>query len=116
MYRFFGATNWMLNHEGAVVQHVERHASDHNMLLLDTKPTKKRMTKRFYFDKKWIGKPGFVETVKKTWETSIEGSDMYKVAMKIKLCRIELLKWSLHKQTNSTKRIEQLKNEINKAT
>lgn len=53
-----------------------------------------------------------METIRKAWDTSIEGSVMYQVAMKIKLCRIELQKWSLHTHTNSAKKIEQLKNEL----
>lgn len=102
----------MLNHEGAIVQHIERHASDHSLLLFDTKPAEKKKSKRFYFDKRWIGKPGFVEMIRKVWDTSIEGSVMYQVAMKIKLCRIELLKWSLHTHTNLAKKIEQLKKKL----
>lgn len=50
--------------------------------------------------------------MKKAWESDVEGSDMYKLAMRIKICRIELLRWSMNYQTNSAKRIEQLKKEL----
>lgn len=37
--RFFGSSEWMVDFDGAAVQHILSQASDHTMLLLDTKPT-----------------------------------------------------------------------------
>lgn len=56
---FFGAAQWLVDHPTAVVHHVERYASDHSLLMLDTKPDQRRWKTRFYFDKRWIHKPGF---------------------------------------------------------
>lgn len=65
--RFFGSAQWLLDHSTAMVQHVERHSSDHSFLIMDTHPAQSRRRVRFYFDKRWISKPGFEETVEKAW-------------------------------------------------
>lgn len=87
--RFFGAIYWLVENEKAIVQHVARPTSDHCILILDTKPELRKQKRRFYFDKRWGEKPGVEEMVRKAWEAESIGSPMFKVASKIKRCRME---------------------------
>lgn len=50
--RFFGSPLWFLDNNNAVVLHIERQASDHNLFVLDTHPVHKKKKSRFYFDKR----------------------------------------------------------------
>lgn len=46
---------------------------------------------RFYFDKRWIEKPGVEKVVRQAWEVETIGSPMFQVATRIKCCRLALL-------------------------
>lgn len=92
--RFFGAAKWLVDNEKAVVKHIERYSSYHSMLLLDTKPDMEKKKKRFYFDKRWVDKPGIEEVIRKAWEPEGIGSPMFKVGQKIKQCRMALIEWN----------------------
>lgn len=94
-----------MDHERAIVQHINRESSYHCVLILDTKPEVLRKKKRFCFDKRWIGKPGVDDTIRNAWEKEYIGSLMHQVAYKIKDCRMELLEWNKKHHTNSTARI-----------
>lgn len=75
-----------MDHLTAVVHHVERHAFDHSLLILDTKPDQRKRKTRFYFDKWWIQKPGFEQIIREAWGTECEGSPMFQITAKIKKC------------------------------
>lgn len=77
-----------------MVKHIEKQSSDHYMLILDTKPEMEIKRKRFYFDKRWISKHGVEKVVRKAWEPECLGFSMFKVAYKIKRCKMELIKWN----------------------
>lgn len=112
MDRFFGVAQWLVEHEKAVVQHIDRQASDHCMLILDIKPKLRKKKRRFYFDKRWIGKSRIEEIMKKAWDRECIESLMFKVACKIKRCRMDLLKWNRKSQNNSAAIIQKLKEEM----
>lgn len=84
----------MIDHATAIVKHVERQSSDHNLLILDTKPEQGKGKARFYFDKKWVNKLRIEDIIKEAWITECKGSLMFQVASKIKLCRLGLLNWN----------------------
>lgn len=73
---FFGATQWLVDHPTAVVQHVKRYASNHSLLMLDTIHDQRRRKARFYFDKRWIQKPKFGQLIKEVLGAECEGSPM----------------------------------------
>lgn len=81
-----------MDNEKFIVQHIDKQFSDHCMLLLDIKPELAKKKKRFYFDKRWVGKPGVEDVIRLVWESECFNSPMFKVATKIKRCRMELLK------------------------
>lgn len=92
--RFFGASLWLRENAYAIVHHVDKHSSDHSMLVVDTNPTQERKKRRFYFDKRWLNKPGIEEVIQKSGEIECVGSSMFKVAQKIKRCRMDLVQWN----------------------
>lgn len=61
-------------------------------------------------------KSGVEDLVRKVWETDCEGSLMYKVATKIKRCRVELLKWNRQGQGNAAKRIRMIQEKMERLT
>lgn len=104
----------MIEHDKAVVKHIERQSLDHSLLILDANPNQGRRTPRLYFDKKWVHRPGIEDVVKRAWDTECEGSAMFKVAAKIKKCKSELLQWSRQQQGNAAKVIQRIKGEMDR--
>lgn len=70
--RFFGAAHWLLGYDKAIVNHVEKQSSDHNLLFLDTKPDQRPRKTRFYCDKMWVQKTGIEDIVKTDWDTKCD--------------------------------------------
>lgn len=87
------------------MKHVNTYFSDHCMLVLDTKPEGITKRKQFYFDERWLGKPGVEEVIESAWTTDCIGSPMFQVAFKIKRCRMALLQWNTLAGNNSAKKI-----------
>lgn len=85
--RFFGAFQWLRENSNAVVEHVVKQSSDHSMLVLDTNPTLGRKKKRFYFDKRWLGKSEIEEVIRTAWNSDFVRSAMFRVSQKIKRCK-----------------------------
>lgn len=112
--RFFGASQWLLENGKARVQHIDRQASDHCMILLDTSPERGKKKGRFCFDKRWLTKPGLEEVIRATWEQESFGSPMHIVACKIKQCKLAIMEWNRISQHNSAKRIVEIKVEMEK--
>lgn len=82
-----------MEHDKAVVKHIKRQSSYHSLLILDTNSIQGRRKPRFYFDNRWVQRPGIEDIVKSEWDTKCEGSALFKVDAKIKICRLELLQW-----------------------
>lgn len=57
-------------------------------------------------------KLGIEDIVKKAWEIECEGSPMFKVAAKIKMCRLGIQKWSRQQHGNAVRRIQAIKEEM----
>ncbi|CAA0834046.1 DNAse I-like superfamily protein, partial [Striga hermonthica] len=68
--------------------------------------------KRFMFDRRWLAKPGFKESVEKAWKKQQEGTPLYVVMQRIKETRVEFLKWSCKFRTETAKLISKLHNEL----
>ncbi|XP_071926239.1 uncharacterized protein [Coffea arabica] len=64
--------------------HVETEASDHCMLVLDTKPVGRKWKRRFMFDRRWMMQEDIREVIGKAWGEEQQGSRLYKVKCKIK--------------------------------
>ncbi|KAK6125771.1 hypothetical protein DH2020_040487 [Rehmannia glutinosa] len=69
-------------------------SSDHLLLTYNSNSCSSTMKKRFAFDRRWIGKDGFSDIVKKVWNTPQFGNPFFQLQSKITSCRIQLIKWS----------------------
>lgn len=85
--RFFGSSEWLLEHDAAEVQHILKQTSDHSLLFLDSNLPKFKIKTRFICEARWIRKPEFEEIIKKCWDIQIEGSNMYSLQQKLKKCK-----------------------------
>lgn len=65
LYRLFASLEWIYQFPKAIVQHVQKQASDNCLLILEDKPLSQHISKRFYFDKRILEVPAFKEEVKK---------------------------------------------------
>ena len=52
--RILGNKGWIRRFEKAKCTHIETEASDHCILLLSTKPERRRWKRRFMFEKRWF--------------------------------------------------------------
>ncbi|XP_071912962.1 uncharacterized protein [Coffea arabica] len=110
--RILGNTGWIRRFEKAKCTHIETEASDHCILLLDTKPERRRWKRRFMFDRRWLQHSDIEEVVGGAWERQQGGSRMYMVQSKIRRVRMDLLGWSKQKCGNSKSLILKVKQEI----
>lgn len=90
--RFFGSTEWLVHFDKTSVQHILRQASDHAMLLLNTKPLRNKTKSRFIFEEKWTKMQKTTKLIKEVWEQQIHGSRMFKLQQKLKSCKHSLIK------------------------
>lgn len=52
--RFFGSAEWLVQYDTAEVTHILKQASDHYLLLLDSKPQRTKTKSRFIFESRWV--------------------------------------------------------------
>lgn len=78
------------------------------------KSRESRGRKGFRFDKRWLGKEGFSETVKQSWgyEDPIEPRSLHE---KIGWCRKAISRWKKRNPSHNQKLIEKLKQELDKS-
>ncbi|CAA0841624.1 Unknown protein, partial [Striga hermonthica] len=110
--RAFSSEEWHQLFPNAAVKNNVRSASDHSALVLDLGLPKAKKQARFHFDKRWIGKEGFEDTVKKAWQIPVSGTPFFKLKEKIKNTRIALLKWSSSFYTQNQKLIAELTSKL----
>ena len=101
--RILGSRGWIGMFDKAKCLHVETEASNHCMLVLDTKPVGRKWKRRFMFDRRWMMQKDIREVIGKAWGEEQQGSRLYKVKCKIKKVRMDLLSWSKESRWNSKK-------------
>lgn len=89
--RSLGRVEWIQTFEKAKCLHIEKEASDHCALPLDTNPVKIHKKGRFLFDKRWLAKKGINSIIQKAWNKEFNGSRIYNRTQKIKSCKQELI-------------------------
>ncbi|XP_071902137.1 uncharacterized protein [Coffea arabica] len=110
--RGFCSYSWSKVYEKVQCTHIDSYASDHSILLFDTKMNLGKRKKRFYFDKRWLKREDIGEVIKSAWEQEIDGSRMFQVVKKLKNCRVALLQWRNNFQANVRVKTEQIKNQL----
>ncbi|XP_027093499.1 uncharacterized protein [Coffea arabica] len=113
--RALTSVEWCRNNSEANLMHIQTVASDHDMLLMDTRPVTKRWRRRFQFDARWLQYPKVENVVDSAWEKQQLGSRGYRITRKIKECRLALKVWNKGLQSNSKANIQAIKDLIEKA-
>ena len=93
------------------VEFLQLWRSDHRPVLSRIQSMYRRSRKSFKFDKRWVGKSGFKETILSGWGPFNEAHDMdfhHKVAS----CRRKIISWRKNNPTNSAKLIKELKKRL----
>lgn len=101
-----------MTHDNAEVKHLLRQSSDHALLVLDTNPQRTKTRARFIFDSKWTQLPKCEEMVKTEWDKPVQGSSMFRVKQKLKLCKNSLIKWRKTHNRNASMTIESIQQEM----
>lgn len=82
------------------------------MIVLDSKPRRKKTQARFIFEASWIKEQGCEERVKEIWQRSVIGSRMFKVQQKLKWCKYSFIKWRKERTCNAIKEIDIVQKEM----
>ncbi|KAG7599040.1 Reverse transcriptase domain [Arabidopsis suecica] len=111
--RALGNEDWHTIFSHTNVEYLKLWGSDHRPLLASIQNSPPRAFKQFFFDKRWLGKPGFKESVVEGWNfPSLEGGLF---TQRIKNCRRSISKWKKSNSTNSEKLIKELQDKIDSA-
>lgn len=110
--RFFGLAEWMIQCDTAEVCHIAREASDHYLLILNSKPQKSRTKSRFIFYSRLANVQGTPQLVKDTWNKPMQMSKIFRVQQKQKQCKIKFREWSKSNKSNARVAIEMIQKEM----
>lgn len=88
--------------------------SDHRPVLARMQNKITKIQRNFYFDKRWLGKDGFKDTVNTVWG-SPSAKDTGDVHAKVQSCWKAISVWKPANKSNSAKRIEVIKDQLEKA-
>nr|XP_027071698.1 uncharacterized protein LOC113696490 [Coffea arabica] len=110
--RCLGSVGWVQKYENAAVEHIEIEASDHCLLLMDTKSKQRRAKRRFFFDQRWARDEASIAVIKRAWGLEQNGSRMFRVVKRIKECRIALIEWNKSLKGNTKAKIQELKEKL----
>ncbi|XXG88731.1 hypothetical protein AAC387_Pa12g0907 [Persea americana] len=86
---------WTFSFPNSLLQHLIRQNSDHNPILLSSRPP--IIIAKFFpfkFEKMWIGHAGFEDLVAKEWSIPIYGNPQYILWKKLKSLKITLRSWN----------------------
>uniref|UniRef100_A0A2N9FI47 CCHC-type domain-containing protein n=1 Tax=Fagus sylvatica TaxID=28930 RepID=A0A2N9FI47_FAGSY len=107
---------WLSLFPSYQVHHVVFAASDHMGLLILMNPPQASPSinrkKLFRFDHSWVRELGCEETIKMAWSCPVSGTPMFRVAQKIKNCRMQLLQWNKTQMRINPRMIESEKNRL----
>ena len=104
---------WLQLFPSAEIHHLVVASSDHMGVFLDTMGAEvvgsggRRQRCMFRFEKAWLKEPGCEATIAEAWDVQPIGTAMYRVAEKIKQCRVRLLQWSQSHVRITPRRIEE---------
>ena len=62
-----GSVSWVQKFEKATCERIEKEASDHYLLILDTNPQQRKVKRRFYFDQRWAKDKESDTVIKRAW-------------------------------------------------
>ncbi|KAL0405473.1 UNVERIFIED_CONTAM: hypothetical protein Slati_3861200 [Sesamum latifolium] len=84
---------WMELFNCTKVSHLARRLSDHHPPFITAQKTETRSSSSFRFQNMWVRHHKFIETVKRSWESPMQGYGMYKLQQKLDRTK-ELRTWN----------------------
>ncbi|CAA7048871.1 unnamed protein product [Microthlaspi erraticum] len=112
--RAIGNGEWHHLFSHTNVEYLKLWGSDHRPILARILSKTTRVQRGFKFDKRWLDKDGLKETIVDSWDTS-STIELGKVSDKIISCRSALSRWKRTIQSNSIKKIEAIKAQLEQA-
>nr|XP_027120381.1 uncharacterized protein LOC113737334 [Coffea arabica] len=110
--RCLGSVGWVQVYEKVTCEHIGMEASDHCLLMVDTKPQQRNGRRRFFFDQRWAKDKATVPVIRTAWGKVQDGSRMYKVTRKIRECRVALIEWNRSTKGNAKLKIQEIKEQL----
>ncbi|XP_072054478.1 uncharacterized protein [Arachis hypogaea] len=110
--RILVSNSWLHMFPTNTVTRMQENGSDHALLLLDTSLQVERSKRRFKFQQRWCGVEAVRGVITEAWNSYVEGSAMFVLAQKLKLCRHRLVQWQKTSKSNSKAEIEEILKKI----
>ncbi|CAA7020953.1 unnamed protein product [Microthlaspi erraticum] len=112
--RAMGNEDWHHEFSHTNVEYLKLWGSDHRPILVRILSKPASVKRCFKFDKRWLDKDGLKNTIKEGWSTT-DISDLGDVHKKVQACRRAISRWKKTNQSNSIKKIEEIKNLLEQA-
>lgn len=112
--RAVGNEDWHHYFSHMNVEYLRLWGSDHRPILTRFLSVKKLGNKAFKFDKRWIGKNGFRDSILRGWNDplSFHRDELHD---RIERCRKFISRWKRDNPSNAEKKIEEIKDQLEKA-
>ena len=112
--RAVGNEDWHHYFSHTNVEYLRLWGSDHRPIVTRFLSFKKLGSKAFKFDKRWIGKNGFRDSILRGWNVplSFHRDDLHD---RIERCRKFISRWKRDNPSNAEKNIEEIKDQFEKA-
>jgi len=111
--RALGNEEWHTIFSHTNVEYLKLWGSDHRPLLALIQNSPHRFNKSFIFDRRWVDKPGFKQSVLEGWAFASNEGVLF--LQKVKNCRRTISIWKKSNSTNSEKLILELQDKIDLA-
>ncbi|CAA7014604.1 unnamed protein product [Microthlaspi erraticum] len=112
--RAVGNEDWHHSYSHTNVEYLKLWGYDHRPVLTRIFSKVIRTKRNFKFDNRWIGNEGFKTSIERGWGSGTE-SNRGDIHTKIHTCRRSIASWKKTQKTNSLKKIEDLKEQLERA-
>ncbi|CAA7027574.1 unnamed protein product [Microthlaspi erraticum] len=112
--RAVGNEDWHHSFSHTNVEYLHLWGSDHRPVLARIMSHEAKVKRNFRFDKRWLGKDGFKDTVTSGWRSS-PSAGIGNVHGKIQSCRRAISSWKRLNKSNSALQIEAIKEQLERA-
>lgn len=103
-----GNEDWHKKISHTFVEYLLRWGSDHRPILARFQAQERQTKRNFKFNRNWLSKEGFTETVREEWE-SLRSDPSLELFDKIRKTRQSISRWKKRNPTNTAVLIENLK-------
>ncbi|CAA7058410.1 unnamed protein product [Microthlaspi erraticum] len=109
--RAVGNEDWFQEFSHTTVEYLKLWGSDHRPVLARISSKFINVKRNFKFDKRWLGKTGLKASIIEGWDP-LHTSEQGDVYSKISSCRQAILRWKKTNKSNTVKKIEEIKAQL----